>query len=135
MQLAGVVEAGVGLSALGGIGGRDGELGVDLVEGMLGGGESELVLEEGGLGGVTIRVGQVQALHRVEKLLGLLDDAGEVEHGGCMSRGVTTPSMPRRWIAMRVADVVADLRSCVVVVKGSSPGAPDGGTRRARAWP
>lgn len=55
MQLAGIMEAGgVSLAALGDIGGGYGELGIDLVEGVLGGGESELVLEEGGLGGVSV---------------------------------------------------------------------------------
>lgn len=73
------------LSALGHIGRWDGELGVDFVQGMLGGRESELVLEQCGLGGVLIRVGEVQALDRIEELLRLLDEAREIAEHGCMS--------------------------------------------------
>lgn len=80
------------LAALGDIGGRNRELGVDLVQGMLGRRESELVLEEGGFGRIPVRVGQVQTLHRIQQLLGLLDEVGEVEHGDSLSWGVKTPS-------------------------------------------
>lgn len=81
MQLSGIVEAGIILSALGDVRGRDGELGGNLVQGMLRGGESELVLKEGCLGGIPVGVSEVQTLHRVEKLLGPLNEAGDVEHG------------------------------------------------------
>lgn len=113
MQLAGIVEGGIVLAALSGIGRGDGELGIDLVQWVLGGGESELVLEEGGLGRVPVRVRQVQALHGVQQLLGLLDKAREVEHGSCKSWGVTAPSTLRRSI---VKEVVVGARSSVVVV-------------------
>ncbi len=49
---------------------RDGKLGGDLEQGRLGARETELALEERGLGGVSVGVGQVQALHGVDQLLG-----------------------------------------------------------------
>lgn len=52
---------------------------------MLGGRESKLVLEEGGFGRIAVGVGEVQALHRVQQLLGLLNKARDGEHGVCMS--------------------------------------------------
>jgi hypothetical protein len=70
------------LVAVSGIGGGDGQLGSDLVEGCLGGGESELALEEGRLGGVPVRAGEIESLGRVDELLGLLHDVRQVgEHG------------------------------------------------------
>lgn len=86
-----MVEAGIALSALYGVRRGYGELGVDFVEGMLGGREAELVLEEGGLGRVSVGVGEIQALHRIQQLLSLLDEAGNVEHDGCMSQGAGRP--------------------------------------------
>ncbi len=38
----------------------------DLVERVLGGGKSELVLEEGGLGWVPVGIGEIQALGRIQ---------------------------------------------------------------------
>lgn len=70
------------LVALGGVGRRDGQLSIDLVEGRLRGGEAELVLEEGRLGGISVRAGEIEALGRVDELLGLLHDVRQVgEHG------------------------------------------------------
>lgn len=74
------------LTTVGDIRRRDSELGGDLKERRLGAWETELALEEGGLGGVPVRVSQVQALHGINQLLGsrlgLLDEAGDVEHDG-----------------------------------------------------
>ena len=74
------------LVSLGDIGGGDGQLGKDLVERGLSTRKSELVLEQGGLGRVSIGVGEVQPLHRINQLLGsglsLLHEAGDVvKHG------------------------------------------------------
>lgn len=81
MQLAGIVETRIILASLGDVRGGDGKLGGDLVQGMLRGRESELILEEGCLGGIPVGVSEVQALHRVKKLLSLLDEAGNIKHG------------------------------------------------------
>lgn len=79
VKLAGVLVAAVAVSvALGRVGGRDGEFGGDLVERVLGGGQAELALEQRGLGGVSVGFGEVEALGRVEQLLCLLHEAGEV---------------------------------------------------------
>lgn len=93
MQFSSIVEACIILAALGYIGWRNCKLGVDFVQGMLGRGQSELVLEEGCLGGVAVGVGQIQALHGVQQLLGLLDETGKVEHGDRLSWGVKAPSI------------------------------------------
>lgn len=96
MQPSGIMPAPVEVfAAVGDVRGGDGQLGGDLKQGRLGTRETELALEEGGLGGVPVRVGQVQALHRIDQLLGgrlgLLDEAGEVEHD-CGSRvGLSQP--------------------------------------------
>ena len=83
MQFPSVVPSSIVVPVtLGGVGGWDGELGVDLVEGVLGLRKAELVLEERGFGGISIGAGQIEALGRIDELLGLLDDVGEVgEHG------------------------------------------------------
>lgn len=83
MELANVVVASLSvLVSLCHIGRRDRKLGRDLKEGVLGVWESELVLEEGRFGRVSIRVGEVQALGRVEELLRFLHEARKVQHGG-----------------------------------------------------
>lgn len=56
--------------SLGDVGGGDGELGGDLIQRRLGAWETELALKEGGLGRVSIRVSQIQALHGINQLLG-----------------------------------------------------------------
>lgn len=76
---------------------------------MLGGREAELVLEEGGFGRISIRVRQVQALHRVQQLLGLLDKVGDIEHDSCMPQGVGRPRCSNGRVVVTVA----------VAVKGS----------------
>lgn len=73
VQLADVVPASLSvLLALGDVRVRrgDGQFGSDLVQGRLGVGEPELVLEERGLGWVSIRAGQIEARHGVNQLLG-----------------------------------------------------------------
>ena len=89
MQLAGIVPpAAVVLVAVGGVGRGDGQLGIDLAEGRLRGGQAELALEERGLGGVAVGAGEVESLGRVDELVGLLHDAREVgEHGFRISGG------------------------------------------------
>ena len=70
MQPARVVPAPIPvLVSLGDIGRGDGQLGKDLVERGLSAGKSELVLEQGGLGWVSIGVGEIQPLHRINQLL------------------------------------------------------------------
>lgn len=59
---------------------RDRELGGDFEEGMLGVWQPELILEEGGFGGVSIGVGKIRALSRIEQLLRFLHKAREVQH-------------------------------------------------------
>lgn len=60
MKLAGILVAPITVPfALGRIGGRDGQLGRDLVERMLGRRQAELALEKGRLGGISVRVGDV----------------------------------------------------------------------------
>lgn len=87
MQLAGVVVTSVGFAvAVGGVRGRNGEFGVDLVEGFLGAGKAKLALEQGRLGRVLVGVGEVEALGRVDELLGLLHQAGQVQHDGPADR-------------------------------------------------
>ena len=60
------------------MGRRDGQLGRDLVERVLGRGQAELALEQRGLGGVFVGIREAQALGRVEKLLGFLHKARQV---------------------------------------------------------
>ena len=77
--------------ALGDVGGRDGQLGGDLVQRRLAAGQTELVLKQGRLGGILVRVGEVQPLHGINQLLGsrlgLLHQVAEiVEHDGGRSR-------------------------------------------------
>lgn len=83
MQLARIMPSSVlDLITLCYVGRRYREFGIDLVEGVLGGGQAELVLEERSFGGVSIGGRQIQALGRIDELLGLLDDVCEVgEHG------------------------------------------------------
>lgn len=82
MKLSGIMPSSlVILITLGNVGGRDGQLSVDLVERGLGVGKAELVLEKRGFGWIAIGAGQIEPLGRVNKLLGLLHDAREVgEH-------------------------------------------------------
>lgn len=55
MELAGIVPSSIMVFiAIRGIRGRDGELGIDFVEGCLGVRETELVLEKRRFGGVTV---------------------------------------------------------------------------------
>lgn len=64
------------------VGGRDGELCVDLVQRVLRGGQAELALEQEGFRGIAVGAGEIESLGRVDELLGLLHDAREVgEHG------------------------------------------------------
>lgn len=82
MELANVMVASVRtLVSLCHIGRWDRELGGDLEKRVLGIWESELVLEEGGFGGVAVGVAEIQALGRVEQLLCFLHKAREVQHG------------------------------------------------------
>lgn len=82
MKLASIVPSSVMVFlSLGDVGGGDCELGIDFVDGVLGGGEAELALEEGGFGRIPIRIGEIQALRWIDELLGLLHEAREVgEH-------------------------------------------------------
>lgn len=64
---------------------RDGQLGGDFVEGILGRRETELTLEQRRLGRIPVRAGEIQSLCRVNELLCLLHYIGEVgEHGLCL---------------------------------------------------
>ena len=82
VESAGIVKTPIAIFiALGHVGGRYGQLGGDLVEGVLARGEAELVLEQGGFGRVFVGVGQGEALDGFQQLLGLLHKIGEVQHG------------------------------------------------------
>ena len=71
MQPPGIVPASVVIfAAVGDVGRGDGKLGRDLEQRRLGARETELALKKGGLGGIPIGVGQVQALHGINQLLG-----------------------------------------------------------------
>ncbi len=60
MKLSGIVKSLVSVFiALDGIGRGDGELGGDLIERVLRRGKSELVLEEGGFGRVSVGIGEI----------------------------------------------------------------------------
>lgn len=96
MQSSGIMPASVQVfAAVGNVRGGDGQLGGDLKQGRLRTRETELALEERGLGGVPVRVGEVQALHGINQLLGsrlgLLDEAGEVEHDCGSPVGLSQP--------------------------------------------
>lgn len=54
------------------------KLGVDLVEGCLGGREAELTLEQGRLGRIAIGTGKIESLGGINKLLCFLDNVGQV---------------------------------------------------------
>lgn len=83
MQLASIMPAPIMiLVALRRVGGRNGELGVDLVQGVLRGRQTELILEERGFRRIPVRARQIETLCRINELLSLLDNAREVgEHG------------------------------------------------------
>lgn len=71
MQLPSIVPASVALLvALGDVRRGDGQLGGDFVQRRLAAGQAELILEQGGLGRVAVGIGEVQALHRINQLLG-----------------------------------------------------------------
>lgn len=90
------------LITLGDVGGRDGKLGVDLVEGGLGVGKAELTLEEGGFGGIAVGAGQIEPLGRVNKLLGLLHDVREVGEHGFGQRRMTRGNKRWKWRRCRL---------------------------------
>lgn len=83
VQLSSIVPSSVVvLIAVGNVGRWDGKLSVDLVEGRLGGGEAELALEKGRLGGIAVGAGEIEPLGGIDELLGFLDDIGQVgKHG------------------------------------------------------
>ena len=77
MKLSGIVKSlvSVFIALDDGIGSGDGELGGDLVERVLRRGKSKLILEEGGFGRVSVGIGEIQPLGRIEELLCFLHEA------------------------------------------------------------
>jgi len=79
VKLSSVVPASIlGLVPVGDIGGRYSQLGIDFVERRLGRRETELALEEDGLGRISVRVGKIQPLGGIDQLLSLLNEIREV---------------------------------------------------------
>lgn len=85
MKLSNIMPPPLAVSvALGNVGRGDGQFGGDFAQRRLGARQTELVLEHGGLGRISVRVGQIQTGHGINQLLSsrlsLLHQVREIEH-------------------------------------------------------